>query len=103
MTTNHDESSELFDQAAEDVVEIGNKLTEGSEDADPWEVSSGMLLGAVQFWMFTHQPCDEDGCEGCADIATAHQRLTLLLDEVRDMAESSEYFHSPNDLDVGKA
>ena len=93
----------LLSQAADEVVEVGNQLAERNPRADPWEIAAGLLGGAVQFWLFTHQPCDKAECEECAEIATSALRLERLLDEVREFAQTSEYFHSPHDSDVGRA
>ncbi|MCQ3935195.1 MAG: hypothetical protein DPW23_09955 [Gammaproteobacteria bacterium] len=38
-----------FDQAAESVVALGNRMLDQDSSADLWEVASGLLAGAVQF------------------------------------------------------
>jgi hypothetical protein len=103
MSTNNDETGVVFEEVAEAVVEMANKYGEQDEDADPWEVAAGMLAGTVQFWLFSHQPCEKSNCDDCEPIATAQQRLKMLLNEVTELAESSDYFHSPNDANVGRA
>jgi len=92
-----------FDQAAEQVVKLGNQLLDQNEDADDWEVASGLLAGAIQFWLFCHQPCDDPMCEACDEIRTAQQRLRKLVDETTQLAEDSDYYHSPRDTNVGTA
>ncbi len=92
-----------FDEAAEQVIELGNRLLEHDEEADTWDVADGLLAGAVQFWLYSRQPCGDKQCETCADFATAQMRLQRMLEDVSTYAESSDYFHSPNDANVGNA
>lgn len=104
METGDDDSNHsLFDQSASAVVELGNQILEQDKDHDPWDVASGLLAGVIQFWLYSHQPCADPFCESCADVATAEQRLKRLLDEVRDFAQESDYFHSPTDSNAGRA
>jgi len=98
-----EEPSSPFDQAAMTVVEIGNKLLDQDKDADPWDVASGLLAGAIQFWLFTHQPCADPLCESCTEVATSAHRMKMLSDELREFAEESDYYHSPTDSNVGNA
>ena len=92
-----------FDQAAMAVVELGNQLMDQDKEADAWDVASGLLAGAIQFWLFTHQPCGDAFCESCAEVSTAEQRMKLLKDELREFAEESDYYHSPTDSNAGTA
>ena len=46
--TLHD-SNLTYDQVAEIVIELGNRMLEEDESADVWEVASGLMAGAVQF------------------------------------------------------
>lgn len=103
MNSPSDDDELTFDQSAHEVINLGNSIMEDSPDADEWEVASGILAGAVQFWLFSRQPCDDPMCESCAEISTAAQRLGKLLGEVKEFASESEYFHSPSDTDVGTA
>lgn len=93
----------MFDRAAREVINLGNQVLEDNPDADEWEVASGVLAGAVQFWLFSRQPCDDPMCESCAEVTTAAQRLRQLIGEVNDFAAESDYFHSPADTNVGTA
>jgi hypothetical protein len=97
------EEQDVFDMAAERAVELGNRLADENKEADLWDVGSGLLAGAVQFWLYTRQPCGDPKCESCSDVSTAEQRLAVLLREIRELAEDSEYFHSPHDTNVGRA
>ena len=98
-----DNESSPFDQAAMAVVELGNQILDQHKDADPWDVASGLFAGAIQFWLFTHQPCADPLCESCTEVATAAHRMKMLSDELREFAEESDYYHSPTDSNVGTA
>jgi hypothetical protein len=98
-----DDEKTAYETAAEEVVALGNRLLDADEEADAWDVASGLLAGAIQFWLFSRQPCDNAFCEDCADISTAELRIRKLLEEVRDHAEHSDYYESPHDVNVGTA
>lgn len=102
MSTSEDIAAP-FDQAAMMTVEMGNKLLDEDKDAEPWDVASGLLAGAIQFWLFTHQPCADPLCESCADVATAEHRMKMLGDQLREFAEESAYYHAPTDSNAGSA
>ncbi|WP_372719100.1 hypothetical protein [Immundisolibacter sp.] len=97
------ETDSLFDEVADRAVALGNEILDANPDADAWEIASGMLSGVVHFWLYTHQPCADPSCRSCAEMATAELRLQQLVDEVRESAEESTYFHSPFDRNVGNA
>jgi hypothetical protein len=92
-----------FDRSAHRVVELGNTVLNQDQEAEPWDVASGLLAGAVQFWLYSRQPCGDPYCESCAEVATAEQRLRKLIEEVKQFAEESDYYHSPHDTNVGTA
>ena len=102
MTSPEQEQS-VFDEAAERAVELGNRLLDDNEDADTWDIASGLLAGAVQFWLYSRQPCGDPFCESCSEVSTAEQRLRKLIEEIREVAETSDYYHSPRDTNVGTA
>lgn len=103
MMHTNEEADALFDQAAAAVVELGNRIVNDSTDADPWDVASGILAGAVQFWLYSRQPCGDPYCESCNEVSTAEQRMREMLKEIREFAEESDYYHSPHDSNVGRA
>ncbi|MDJ0928041.1 MAG: hypothetical protein QNJ73_10375 [Gammaproteobacteria bacterium] len=90
-----------FDDTARQTVELGNRVLDQDGAADSWEVASGLLAGAVQFWLFSRQPCDDPFCEACAEVSTAQRRLKMLLEEVQELAETSDYFESVRDAGAG--
>jgi hypothetical protein len=95
--------SSPYDAAAQQTVELGNRITDTDEDADLWDVADGLLAGAVQYWLYSRQPCDDRRCEDCAPISTAELRMAELRQFIEQVASESEYFHSPNDHNVGRA
>lgn len=99
MTDEHDPQ----DQASQGAVELGNRITENDENADVWDVADGLLAGAIQYWLYSRQPCGDPECEDCGPLCTADFRLQELLRITDELAKSSEYFHSPTDFDAGRA
>lgn len=97
------QEQDVYDEASHQTVELGNRLADTDQQADTWDIADGLLAGAIQYWLYARQPCDDPGCEDCAPICTAERRLKALLQLVGEFAESSEYFHSPNDYGAGRA
>lgn len=93
----------IYDQVMESIIEVGNRMIDEDDSVDMREVASGMLAGAIQFWLFSHQPCDDPFCEACATISTASLRVDTLIEESRQLAEESDYYDSPNDVYAGTA
>ena len=93
----------IYDQVAESIIEMGNRMIDEDDSVDMWEVASGMLAGAIQFWLFSRQPCDDPFCEACAGFSTANLRVVALIEEARRLAEESDYYSSPNDIYAGTA
>jgi hypothetical protein len=96
------EKNLTYDQVAETIVAMGNRMLE-DESADVWEVASGIMAGAVQFWLYSRQPCEDPLCQACADISTPELRLAALLRETRAAGEESDYYCSVNDVTTGTA
>lgn len=92
-----------LERAARRTVEMGNELANQDPAADLWDVADGLLAGAIHYWLYSRQPCEDPMCEDCAPIATAEQRLAELLTLTRQLAGDSDYYHSPNDSNVGRA
>jgi hypothetical protein len=97
------ESEDIFDKAFQQVVEAGNDLARADQTADVWDIADGLLAGAIQFWLFTRQPCGDPVCEDCAPVSTAELRMLEFQRLARQFAEESDYFHSPSDSNVGRA
>ena len=91
------------DQAAAQAVELGNQLADADTSADLWDIADGLLAGAIQYWLYTRQPCADPACQDCAPLATAEMRLKELQRLVEELARTSEYFHSANDYGAGRA
>ncbi|HYM34590.1 MAG TPA: hypothetical protein VET48_04290 [Steroidobacteraceae bacterium] len=92
-----------FEEAFGKTVDLGNRIAEGDNKADLWDVADGLLAGALQFWLYSRQPCGDTHCEDCAPIATAQGRMAELTKLIEQFAAESEYFHSPQDANVGRA
>jgi hypothetical protein len=92
-----------YEQVAETIIEFGNRMLDEDESAEVWEVASGILAGAVQFWLYSRQPCDDPFCQACDDISNAERRLQTLLRETHNLAEESDYYVSAKDVFAGTA
>ena len=101
-TTTEDEA-QPFDEAFSRAVDLGNQIADTDEKADLWDVADGLLAGAVQYWLYTRQPCGDPRCEDCLAISTADARMAELRRLVDQFSEESQYFHSPTDSNVGRA
>ncbi|UCH54225.1 MAG: hypothetical protein JSW09_05500 [Pseudomonadota bacterium] len=101
MSTKTEE--QVFDSAFDKVVEMGNGQADKDQDADLWDIADGMLAGAIQFWLYSRQPCGNPRCEDCAPISTSAARVTELHRLTQAYAEESEYYHSASDSNVGRA
>ncbi|MFA5628238.1 MAG: hypothetical protein WCX90_10205 [Thiohalomonadaceae bacterium] len=93
----------VYNEAAEEAVELGNRIAADDTEVDVWEVADGLLAGAIQYWLYSRQPCGNPLCDDCADLSTAEERLAELLSITRELATASDYFHTPADSNVGRA
>jgi hypothetical protein len=98
-----DDEKTVLDDAAEQVIELGNRLLETDEEADSWDIADGLLAGAIQFWLYSRQPCDDPRCENCEEVSTADLRMRKLMEEARRWATDSTYYETPFDINVGRA
>jgi hypothetical protein len=98
-----EEQADTFDSAFTKAVDLGNKLAGKDKEADLWDIADGLLAGAVQYWLYSRQPCGDARCDDCAPISTADARLVELRRLVGQLAGESEYFHSPTDSNAGRA
>ena len=104
MTANTQiEDSEPFDQAFSQAVDLGNQIADDDDKADLWDIADGLLAGAIQFWLYSRQPCDDPRCENCAEVSTADLRMRKLMEEAKRWAEDSTYYQTPFDVNVGRA
>jgi hypothetical protein len=93
----------IFDEAFDKIVQAGNRLAEGDKDADVWDIADGVLAGAIHYWLYSRQPCGDPRCEDCLPVSTAEGRAAELRRLVQQLAEDSEYYHAPTDLNAGRA
>lgn len=97
------ETNDVFDDAFDRAVQLGNQIAEQDSEADVWDVADGMLAGAIQYWLYSRQPCGDLKCEDCAPVSTAEGRMRELTRLIGELAQQSEYYHSPSDANVGRA
>lgn len=100
ITEDEDQS---FDEAFSRAVDLGNQIADADEKADLWDVADGLLAGAVQYWLYTRQPCGDPSCEDCLAVSTANARMAELRRLVEEFSTESQYFHAPTDSNVGRA
>lgn len=92
-----------FSEAFGRAVDLGNNIADGDKQADLWDIADGLLAGAIQFWLYARQPCGDPACEDCVEVGTAEQRMHELRRLTEQFAGESEYYHTPNDNNVGRA
>lgn len=92
-----------FDAAFSKAVDLGNKIADRDKDADLWDIADGLLAGAVQYWLYSRQPCGDPRCHDCMPISTAAGRMAELKRLLEELASESEYFHTPTDSNAGRA
>ena len=97
------EQEHPFDDAFGKAVDLGNQIAETDDKADLWDIADGLLAGALQYWLYSRQPCGDARCEECLPISTAEGRLAELRRLINQFTEESQYFHSPTDSNVGRA
>jgi hypothetical protein len=97
------ETAHPFDEAFSKAVDLANQIADDDEKADVWEIADGLLAGAVQFWLYSRQPCGDPRCEECLPISTAQARIAELKRLIDQFSEESQYFHTPTDANVGRA
>jgi hypothetical protein len=103
VSANTSEPHHPFDEAFGRAVDLGNQIADSDEKADLWDIADGLLAGAVQYWLYTRQPCGDPRCEDCLSISTAEARMAELRRLVEEFSEESQYFHAPTDLNAGRA
>jgi len=97
------EIADTFDSAFTKAVDLGNRLADRDKDADLWDIADGLLAGALQYWLYSRQPCGDPRCQDCMPISTAEGRMAELKKLVEQLAAESEYFHTPTDANAGRA
>jgi hypothetical protein len=97
------EEGHPFDEAFSKAVDLGNQIADDDDKADLWDIADGLLAGAVQYWLYSRQPCGDPACEECLPIGTAQARIAELKRLVAQFSEESQYFHTPTDSNAGRA
>jgi len=93
----------IYNEAASGVIDLANRTADKNSDDVIWDIADGLLAGAVQYWLYTRLPCDDPRCPDCEPLNTAEKRLRELLGIVDEIAKDSDYYHSLNDANVGRA
>jgi hypothetical protein len=89
------ELADTFDAAFSKAVDLGNRIADKDKDADLWDIADGLLAGAIQYWLYSRQPCGDPRCQDCMPISTAQGRMAELNRLIEQLASESEYFHTP--------
>jgi len=97
------EDTHPFDEAFGKAIDLGNQIADDDEKADLWDIADGLLAGAVQYWLYSRQPCGDLRCEECLPISTAEGRIAELRRLIEQFSEESQSFHSPTDANAGRA
>jgi hypothetical protein len=97
------EEGHPFDAAFSKAVDLGNQIADDDDKADLWDIADGLLAGAVQYWLYSRQPCGDPACEECLPISTAQARIAELKRLVAQFSEESQYCHTPTDSNAGRA
>ena len=97
------ELADTFDAAFSKAVDLGNRIADKDKDADLWDIADGLLAGAIQYWLYSRQPCGDPRCQDCMPISTAQGRMAELNRLLEQLASESEYFHTPTDANAGRA
>jgi hypothetical protein len=98
-----DNKPDFYEETAQQAIELANRIADQHQDADLWDVADGLLAGAVHYWLYTRQPCEDPLCEDCGTIRSPEERLLDLVRMVEEFAKDSEYFHSAHDGRIGRA
>lgn len=103
MEVNIEKPDDDFSAAFMRAVELANRLADNDHESDVLDIADGILAGAVQYWMYSRQPCGDPQCEACEITSTGEGRVAEILRLVRFFAQESAYFTSPTDGNVGHA
>lgn len=98
-----EEAPQIYEAAFTKAVDLGNALAEQDKAADVWDIADGLLAGAIQYWLYSRQPCGDPMCADCAAVSTSSARMAELKKMIEQMANESEYFHTPADANAGRA
>ncbi|WP_018878143.1 MULTISPECIES: hypothetical protein [unclassified Thioalkalivibrio] len=99
----NDTADQTYNNAAQNLIELANRLADDGQAAETGDVADGLLAGAVHFWLYSRQPCGDPLCEDCAPFSDAESRLAMLHELIDELARDSDYFHATTDTTVGHA
>jgi hypothetical protein len=78
--------ADTFDAAFSKTVDLANKMADKDKDADLWDIADGLLAGAIQYWLYSRQPCGDSRCQDCMPISTAEGRMSELKRLIEQLA-----------------
>ena len=103
MAAETQDEAHPFEEAFGRAVDLGNQIADNDDKADLWDIADGLLAGAIQYWLYSRQPCGDTRCQDCMPISTAEGRMSELKRLIEQLASESEYFHTPTDSNAGRA
>jgi len=103
MTNEPTLDSQFIEEAANELLDLANKLAGKYPQADVWDIADGFLAGAVDYWLFSRQPCGDLACAECAEVSSAELRMNAMRELTNEVAKESLYFHAPTDRNVARA
>ena len=63
------ENDTPFSEAFGKAVDLGNRIADTDQKADIWDIADGLLAGAVQYWLYSRQPCsDPNAKSACQSV-----------------------------------
>jgi len=60
---NMTEIADTFDPAFTKAVDRRKPPADKDKDADLWDIADGLLAGALQYWLYSRQPCGDPRCQ----------------------------------------
>ena len=69
------ETDNPFSEAFGKAVDLGNRIADMDQKADVWDIADGLLAGAVQYWLYSRQPCTDPQCYMEIGRASCRERV----------------------------
>ena len=86
--------ADTFDAAFSKTVDLANKMADKDKDADLWDIADGLLAGAIQYWLYSRQPCGDSRCQDCMPISTSEGRMSELKRLIEQLASGLAAAHA---------
>jgi len=95
--------ADTFDAAFSKTVDLANKMADKDKDADLWDIADGLLAGAIQYWLYSRQPCGDTRVARTACRSARPKGACRSSSASSSSSPQSEYFHTPTDSNAGRA